>query len=162
MDTGHWVWRGNSFDVSEYCGFVYIVRCNHPEERRLYLGRKFFHINFGKKRKQKESPWRKYLTSSLNVKEAIKKYGKEYFSFDIVNIYKTRAGVVNAEVELQWYANVLHTEYEPDMRAYWNGNIGAIKFISKEKVNNDERNYIRQAYAKHFSLVPKETNPTKS
>jgi len=48
------------------------------------------------------------------------------------------------------------------MRAYWNGNIGAIKFISKEKVNNDERNYIRQAYAEHFGLVSKETNPTKS
>jgi len=48
------------------------------------------------------------------------------------------------------------------MRAYWNGNIGAIKFISKEKVNNDERNYIRQAYAEHFGLVSEETNPTKS
>jgi len=81
----------------------------------------------------------------------------------MVGIYKTRAGVVNAEVELQWYANVLHTEYETDMRAYWNGNIGAIKFISKEKVSEEHRRRIRQAYQEHFELVSeeKETTPSK-
>jgi hypothetical protein len=162
MDTGHWVWRRDDFNVSEYCGFVYIVRCNHPDERRLYIGRKFFHINFGKKRSQREGPWRKYLTSSNNVKDAIKKYGKEYFSFEIVDLYKTKAGVVNAEVELQWYANVLHTEYAPDLRAYWNGNIGAIKFISKEKVNGTAREFIRQTFIEHFALGMEETKPAQS
>jgi hypothetical protein len=162
MDTGHWQWSGDDFDVGEYCGFVYIVRCNHPEERRLYIGRKFFHINFGKKRKQKEGPWRKYLTSSENIKASIKKYGKEFFTFEIISIYKTKAGVVNAEVELQWYANVLHTEYAPDKRAYLNGNIGAIKFISKEKVSEEHRRRIRQAYQEHFELVSKEKETTPS
>jgi phosphoribosyl-ATP pyrophosphohydrolase len=150
MDTGHWLWRGEPFDVSKYCGFVYIVRCTHPDERRLYIGRKFFHINFGKKRKQKEGPWKKYLTSSANVKDAIKKYGKEYFEFHIVSIYETRAGVVNAEVQLQWHANVLHSEYEEGKNKYWNGNIGAIKFIAKEKVEKFATDFIDRIDKEQF------------
>ena len=86
----------------------------------------------------------------------------EHFEFHIVDVYQTRAGVVNAEVELQWYANVLHTEYAPDMRAYWNGNIGAIKFISKEKVNEAARDFIRQTFIEHFAMGMEETKPTQS
>ena len=86
----------------------------------------------------------------------------KHFEFHIVDIYKTRAGVVNAEVELQWFANVLHTEYAPEQRAYWNGNIGAIKFISKEKVEHYARDFIRKTYQEHFELVQEENKPKKS
>jgi hypothetical protein len=85
----------------------------------------------------------------------------EYFEFHIVDIYETRAGVVNAEVELQWYANVLHTEYAPEQRAYWNGNIGAIKFISKEKVEHYARDFIRQTFTEHFTMGMEKEKPTQ-
>lgn len=74
----------------------------------------------------------------------------EHFEFHIVDIYETRAGVVNAEVQLQWWANVLHEEYEPEKKCYWNGNIGAIKFIAKEKVKLFATDFIDRIEEEQF------------
>jgi len=120
-------------------GFVYLVTCTHPEYQKKYIGRKFFYTNFGKKTKQKESDWNTYKTSSVYVKEAIKKYGLEYFTFEIVELFDTRAGVVSAEVELQWAARVLHAVDDKGERTYINQAIGNIKFIAKEQLSEETR-----------------------
>jgi hypothetical protein len=120
-------------------GFVYLVTCTHPEYQKKYIGRKFFYTNFGKKTKQKESDWSTYKTSSKYVKEAIQKYGLEYFTFEIIQLFDTRAGVVSAEVELQWAARVLHAVDDSGERIYINQAIGNIKFIAKEQLSQETK-----------------------
>jgi hypothetical protein len=135
-----WMYQGNLFqNPDNKFGFVYLVTCNHPEYKKKYIGRKFFYTNFGKKTKQKESDWATYKTSSKYVKEAIQKYGLEYFTFEIVQLFDTRAGVVSAEVELQWAARVLHAVDESGERIYINQAIGNIKFIAKEQLSEETK-----------------------
>ena len=123
-------------------GFVYLVTCIHPECNKKYIGRKFFYTNFGKKTKQKESDWATYKTSSKYVQEAIRQYGLENFVFEIVQLFDTRAGVVSAEVELQWAARVLHEVDLKGERVYWNQAIGNIKFIAKEQLSEEHKQAI--------------------
>jgi len=120
-------------------GFVYIVSCHHPECTKQYIGLKFFYRNWGKKTKQTDSDWRTYKTSSKYVKEAIEKYGIEFFSFTIVQLFDTRAGVVSGEVELQWAARVLHAVDANGERSYWNQAIGNIKFVAKEQLSEETK-----------------------
>lgn len=126
-------------------GFVYLVTCIHPECNKKYIGRKFFYTNFGKKTKQKESDWATYKTSSKYVQEAIKQYGLENFVFEIVQLFDTRAGVVSAEVELQWAARVLHEVDSNGERVYWNQAIGNIKFIAKEQLDQSHKDALSKA-----------------
>ena len=134
------MYQGNLFqNPNNKFGFVYLVTCTHPEYQKKYIGRKFFYTNFGKKTKQKESDWATYKTSSSYVKEAIKKYGIEYFIFEIIELFDTRAGVVSAEVEMQWAARVLHAVNDKGERLFINQAIGNIKFIAKEQISEETR-----------------------
>lgn len=141
-------------------GFVYLVTCIHPECNKKYIGRKFFYTNFGKKTKQKESDWATYKTSSKYVQEAIKQYGLENFVFEIVQLFDTRAGVVSAEVELQWAARVLHETDSQGERIYWNQAIGNIKFIAKEQLSEEHKQAI--ANSNRTRTVSKETRELMS
>ena len=138
-----WMYQNQLFkNPDNKFGFVYLVTCTHPEYQKKYIGRKFFYTNFGKKTKQKESDWATYKTSSKYVKEAIQKYGLEYFTFEIVQLFDTRAGVVSAEVELQWAARVLHAVDDSGERIYINQAIGNIKFIAKEQLSEEHKQSI--------------------
>ena len=141
-----WMYQGKLFqNPDNKFGFVYLVTCIHPECNKKYIGRKFFYTNFGKKTKQKESDWSTYKTSSKYVQEAIKQYGLENFLFEIVQLFDTRAGVVSAEVELQWAARVLHEVDSKGERVYWNQAIGNIKFIAKEQLSEEHKIKLRGA-----------------
>jgi hypothetical protein len=138
----NWLYQGQPFnEPNNMFGFLYLVTCTHPEFNKKYIGRKFFYTNFGKKTKQKDSDWRTYKTSSAYIKEAITKYGIENFTFEILQLFATRAGVVSGEVEAQWAARVLHAK-EGDERLYINQAIGNIKFIAKELLSDDVRNTV--------------------
>lgn len=142
-----WMYQGRAFDEPEgYCGFVYLVTCLHPDEARRYIGRKFFFSKFGVKSKQKESDWRTYKTSSSHVTTAINKFGEEYFTFEILQLFKTKGGVVSGEVEAMWDARVLHTKLEDGTPAYWNRQIAGVRFIAKETVSDETRSKLRQAW----------------
>ena len=56
-----------------------------------------------------------------------------------MQLFDTRAGVVSAEVELQWAARVLHEIDSNGERVYWNQAIGNIKFIAKEQLSEDTK-----------------------
>ena len=59
----------------------------------------------GKKRKVKqESDWKKYYGSCPELKEDIKKYGKEFFSREILSLHKTK-GTCNFEETKQLFLN---------------------------------------------------------
>lgn len=123
-------WRVNntdfsSDDIGNHYGFVYLI-VNQINSRR-YLGRKYF-WSFrkppGKKRKVKrESDWKKYYGSCPELKEDIKKYGKENFSREILSLHDTK-GKCNFEETKQLFLNNVLTEAMEDGKPlYYNSNI---------------------------------------
>jgi hypothetical protein len=123
-------WRYNervfdSDDIGEYFGFVYLI--TNKSNQRQYIGRKYF-WSFrkppGKKRKVKqESDWKKYYGSCPELKEDLKKYGKETFSRVILSLH-TSKGLCNYEETKQLFLNnVLSESLDNGMPAYYNSNI---------------------------------------
>ena len=123
-------WRYNervfdSDDIGDYFGFVYLI--TNLSTNRKYLGRKYFwsfRTPPGKKRKVKqESDWKKYYGSCPELKEDIKKYGKETFSRVILSLHKTK-GLCNYEETKQLFLNnVLSESLDNGMPAFYNSNI---------------------------------------
>ena len=123
-------WRYNerifdSDDIGDYFGFVYLI--TNKSNQRQYIGRKYF-WSFrkppGKKRKVKqESDWKKYYGSCPELKEDIKKYGKETFSRVILSLHTTK-GLCNYEETKQLFLNnVLSESLDNGVPAYYNSNI---------------------------------------
>ena len=123
-------WRYNerifdSNDIGEYFGFVYLI--TNKSNQRQYIGRKYF-WSFrkppGKKRKVKqESDWKKYYGSCPELKEDLKKYGKETFSRVILSLHTTK-GLCNYEETKQLFLNnVLSESLDNGIPAYYNSNI---------------------------------------
>jgi hypothetical protein len=123
-----WLYLERTFDsddVGDYFGFVYLI--TNKSNQRQYIGRKYF-WSFrkppGKKRKVKqESDWKKYYGSCPELKEDIKKYGKEFFSREILSLHKTK-GTCNFEETKQLFLNnVLQESLDSGIPAYYNSNI---------------------------------------
>jgi len=123
-------WRYNegvfdSDDIGDYFGFVYCI--TNKSNQRQYIGRKYF-WSFrkppGKKRKVKqESDWKKYYGSCPELKEDLKKYGKETFSRVILSLH-TSKGLCNYEETKQLFLNnVLSESLDNGVPAYYNSNI---------------------------------------
>jgi len=115
----------DSDDIGDNFGFVYLI--TNKSNQRKYLGRKYF-WSFrkppGKKRKVKqESDWKKYYGSCPELKEDIKKYGKEIFSREILSLHTTK-GTCNFEETKQLFLNnVLSEALDDGSPAYYNSNI---------------------------------------
>ena len=115
----------DSDDIGDYFGFVYLI--TNKSNQRQYIGRKYF-WSFrkppGKKRKVKqESDWKKYYGSCPELKEDIKKYGKETFSRVILSLHTTK-GLCNYEETKQLFLNnVLSEALDNGCPAYYNSNI---------------------------------------
>ena len=123
-----WLYQGKVFDtedIQENFGFVYLINCE--ETQRKYLGRKYFwsfRTPKGKKRKVKqESDWKNYYGSCPELKEDIKKYGKDKFQRTIVSLHKT-LGKTNYEETRQLFLNNVLTEaLDSGVPTYYNSNI---------------------------------------
>lgn len=123
-----WKYCGEIFDshnIQDYFGFVYCIECS--ETFRKYIGRKYFwsfRTPKGKKRKVKqESDWKKYYGSCPELKEDIKKFGKDKFKRTILSLHKT-VGKTNYEETKQLFVNNVLTESLDDgVPAYYNSNI---------------------------------------
>ena len=123
-------WRYNervfdSDDIGEYFGFVYLI--TNKSNQRQYIGRKYF-WSFrkppGKKRKVKqESDWKKYYGSCPELKDDIKKYGKENFSREILSLHKTKGTCNYEETKQLFLNNVLSESLDNGAPAYYNSNI---------------------------------------
>lgn len=124
---GHWLSK-TKINPEEYFGFVYLIRCKIT--KRGYIGKKQF-FSYKKKKKDKETNWITYTSSSVELNQDIKNFKKNNFEFLILGLYKTRGGLVYAEANLQHRYNVL-TESDTNGRLWYNKQIGAIKFIPKE------------------------------
>jgi hypothetical protein len=123
-----WMYQGNVFDtdnIQDNFGFVYLISCN--KNGRKYWGRKYFwsfRTPPGKKRKVKqESDWKKYYGSCPELKEDIKKYGKEFFSREIISLHKTKGKCNYEETKQLFLNNVLTESLDNGVPAYYNSNI---------------------------------------
>ena len=123
-----WLYLERTFDtddVGDYFGFVYLI--TNKSNQRQYIGRKYFwsfRTPKGKKRKVKqESDWKKYYGSCPELKEDVKKYGKEIFSREILSLHRTK-GTCNFEETKQLFLNnVLSEALDDGAPAYYNSNI---------------------------------------
>ena len=128
----HWI--GLEPDPDKYYGFLYIITNNVTGKK--YIGRKFYHM-YKKRKKFKESNWRTYTGSCKPLNEDIKKLGKANFTFEIFKQYVARGNVVYYECNYQHKFDVLTAKDENGERLWYNGNIGAIKFIPPEEQTQD-------------------------
>jgi hypothetical protein len=114
-----------SDNILDNFGFVYHI--TNKSNGRSYIGRKYF-WSFrkppGKKRKVKqESDWKKYYGSCPELKEDIKKYGKENFSRVILSLHATKGTCNYEETKQLFLNNVLSEALDNGMPAYYNSNI---------------------------------------
>ena len=123
-----WHFEGTPFlseNINDNFGFVYLI--TNTQSGKRYIGRKYF-WSFrkppGKKRKVKqESDWKKYYGSCPELKEDIKKYGKETFSRVILSLHTTK-GLCNYEETKQLFLNnVLSEALDNGTPAFYNSNI---------------------------------------
>lgn len=123
-------WRFNgqifeSHNIQDYFGFVYLISCS--KTNRKYWGRKYFwsfRTPPGKKRKVKqESDWKKYYGSCPELKEDIKKYGKDFFNRDIISLHKTKAECNYEETRQLFLNNVLSEALDSGEPMFYNSNI---------------------------------------
>ena len=94
MDLGHWQLAEGLEYNQEAFGFIYEISNNALSEPKKYIGKKQCISKVkrkplkGKTRNRidrKESDWKTYTGSSKELNEDIAKYGKENFTFTIVD-----------------------------------------------------------------------------
>ena len=102
-----WIYEGRAFlseDIKDNYGFVYKI--TNILNGREYIGRKYFvqkrKPKGGKRRVTSESDWKKYYGSCPELKEDIKKFGKQNFTREILSIHTT-LGKVNYEETRQLF-----------------------------------------------------------
>jgi hypothetical protein len=112
-------------DIGDNFGFVYLI--TNQSNGRKYIGRKYF-WSFrkppGKKRKVKqESDWKRYYGSCFELKEDVKKYGKETFSRVILSLHDTKMDCNYEETRQLFLNNVLKESLDNGVPEYYNSNI---------------------------------------
>ena len=128
-----WRYNGVPFDgslIRDFHGFVYNI--TNLSNQRQYIGRKYFWQrrkprpttnNPKPRRVTSESDWRKYYGSCPELKEDVKRFGKESFKRTILSLHKT-PGKVNYEETRQLFLNNVLTEGLTDgTPAYYNSNV---------------------------------------
>ena len=128
-----WTYCGRVFDgslIGDNYGFVYLITCKVT--KRKYIGRKYFwqkrkprSTGQTKKRRRvtSESNWRDYYGSCPELKDDVKKYGRESFTREILSLHKT-IGKCNFEETRQLFLHDVLTESLTDgTPAFYNSNI---------------------------------------
>jgi hypothetical protein len=136
QDLGHWDYVGDPFDFDKYFGFIYMIQCTHPDNPTRYIGRKQFHM-YSKGKDRRVSNWKTYSSSSKHINNLIKELGTEHFTFEMLQLFETRGGLSAGEVKVQWYLDVLTQKYANGNPVFLNRQIGAIKFIPKEEIDDE-------------------------
>ena len=123
-----WIYEGRAFtsdDIGDYYGFVY--RITNTITQKSYIGRKYFvqkrKPRGGKRKVTSESDWKKYYGSSEDLKQDIRRDGKDSFRREIISLHTT-LGKVNYEETRQLFLNNVLTEALDDgTPKYYNSNI---------------------------------------
>ena len=130
----HWTYQGEPYDPDyddvDHAGFVYIITNTVTGQR--YVGKKVLHARRtlkplkGKSRRRKivkESDWRNYESSCVELREDIKKLGKSAFKFEIISFHINRTELNYHELKLQFLLDVLEARDANGERLFYNRNI---------------------------------------
>ena len=126
----HWLYKNKTLEEGPkgYFGFVYII--TNLKSDKKYIGRKYFGTTrrtkvVGKKRRKvtrKDSNWREYTGSSIELNKDINTIGKLHFRFEILILGNTK-GQVNYLEE-----NLHHRFHVASNDIYYNDCIGPRRF----------------------------------
>ena len=123
-----WTYQGTTFtsnDINDFFGYVY--RITNLQSGKQYIGRKNFtkrrKPRGGKRRVSSESDWKKYYGSSPELKQDVKKYGRNSFSREILSLHRTKGKVNFEETRQLFLNNVLTESLEDGTPAFYNSNI---------------------------------------
>ena len=128
-----WLYKGTPFlseDIGDSFGFVY--RITNLKNGRKYIGRKYFWSkrkprittkNKSRRRVTSESDWKKYYGSCPELKDDLTKYGKDFFSREILSLHGS-LGKVNFEETRQLFLHeVLSAKLDDGTSKYYNAQI---------------------------------------
>ena len=123
-----WIYKGTPFtsdDIGDYYGFVY--RITNTINGKSYIGRKYFvqkrKPKGGKRRVTSESDWKRYYGSSEDLKQDIRRGGKDSFRREILSLHKTLGKVNYEETKQLFIHNVLMEALDDGTPKYYNSNI---------------------------------------
>ena len=123
-----WIYEGNPFtsdDIGDYYGFVY--RITNTTNEKSYIGRKYFvqkrKPRGGKRRVTSESDWKRYFGSSDELKQDIKRIGRNFFRREILSLHTTLGKVNYEETKQLFLHNVLMEALDDGTPKYYNSNI---------------------------------------
>ena len=126
--TNPWIYKGgifNSDDIGDNYGFVY--RITNTTNSKSYIGRKYFvqkrKPKGGKRRVTSESNWKQYYGSSDELKQDIRRDGKNTFKREILSLHRTLGKVNYEETKQLFLHNVLAEKLDDGSPAYYNSNI---------------------------------------
>jgi hypothetical protein len=115
-------WRGKKPDPENYFGFVYEITNNLTG--RKYIGRKVYWTKNTARKivvkdmdnkgwcwdHWKQSDWKRYISSSKDLKADIYEHGMENFTFKILSQWKSSSALRYIECKTQWQRKVLETD----------------------------------------------------
>jgi hypothetical protein len=138
-DFGHWssTLLTENFEPMNFFGFVY--RITRKDTGRSYIGKKQIvftrriKVKGRKNRKhvKKESDWKSYTGSCIELNSEIEKLGKEKFKFEVLKFCLTKGELGYTETMYQFKEEVLDMKFPNGTRKYYNSNI-MNRWFSKE------------------------------
>lgn len=119
-----WLYNNREFNeelAERYFGFVYLI--THKDTGKFYIGKKQFHSSRKmtpkelrecddrrRKRTRKQSNWRTYNSSSIELESDIKAYGEDAFYFEILYLAPDAINLTYYELKYQFHYDVLIRE----------------------------------------------------
>jgi hypothetical protein len=114
MDIGHWQLNEDVSVTSDFFGFIYEI--TNTVNGKKYIGKKQCYSRLkrkplkGKKRNRIDyidSDWREYTSSSNELNNDIKEFGKDKFIFKIIKICNSKWALAYYEIKEQIDRDVL-------------------------------------------------------
>lgn len=119
---GKWIYAGQDkdrFDVKGELMLGFVYKVTELSTGRWYVGKKQctriakLPPLKGTKRKRrvlKETPWRKYQTSSTNIVELCEEHGEEWFQWEILSFHNSKSMLAWVELGHQVRGDCLRNE----------------------------------------------------